>query len=140
MKSKFSQILRLKKRNLDLAEARVAKSKNLLFSAEAALAAAKDELLGLSLPTKGDSSQLAMALASINSGRAQIAVMSEKVELAKKELAHFEHLYKQANLEFEKINYLHEAEIKAALLAAQKTEAAALDEFGTMGFARKMSL
>lgn len=140
MKSKFSSILQVKKRALELAEAKVVKSQNALLLAKAVAKDAKDELLAFTLPTKGDSSQLSMAMASMAFGQKRLEMANEKVELLSKELAHFKHLYKQANLEFEKINYLHEQEIKAMLEANAKAEASRLDEFGTIGFARKMLL
>lgn len=140
MKSKFSSILKVKKRSLDLARSRLLKSKNALNLAQENFDLARNSLVSINMPLKGDSKNIALSMMQSRSCRDELNRAKERLDIAQKELMHFEHLYKQANLEFERINYLHEQEVKMALKAIEKSQANLLDEFGVMAFARKALL
>lgn len=58
----------------------------------------------------------------------------EKLELSKKEIVHYEHLYKKANLEYEKIKILHEEELLKIKQEKEKKLALELDEIATIRF------
>lgn len=137
MKSKFSQILKLKQRASSLAEAELAKARGFLNQALSEYELAKSELLGLKPALKGDGRAMAVSMHLLSLARAVLSQKAEQCELAKKQLAHYEHLYKRAKLEEEKIAYLNEQEIKKAIKKAERLEANLLDEFGVLRHSQK---
>lgn len=134
MNSKFSSILKVRKQAVDVAEARLAKARNNLRQAIELKNKARNAVCELSLPTSGNSADLLSKFNLVGLAREQLALAIEKVDIATKELSHFEHLYKRAYMEYEKINYLHEREVKNMLKLAEKAESVLLDEFGVLTF------
>ena len=137
MKSKFSEVVKVRKQALDKAEAKLALARSKVESCEQSLAAAREEALKFSLPKSGNVNEIRQNLELLNVARNAQAQAAERLELAKKEAMHFEFLYKKANLEFEKMKYLEEEELRAQIKKAQRAEALALDEFAVMKFAAK---
>lgn len=137
MKSKFSAVVRVKKQVLDKAEARLTLARSNLSSCENNLTIAKNALAKFDMPRSGSTSDLRQNLELLVLMRNEIAGLKERLDLAKKEVAHFEFQYKRANLDYEKMKYLEKQEFKAELKRIEHAEAVALDEFAVMKFAAK---
>lgn len=137
MKSKFSSIVRVKKQALDRAEAKVAIARANVAAYELNLNNAKAKLNEFHLLKSGNVNELRQDLYQLNIMRNEITVLNEKLTLAQRELTHFTHQYKNANLDYEKMKFLEQEEFKVAIKKAKQKEALMLDEFATMKFSAK---
>ena len=84
-------------------------------NAEEKIALLRAKLNEFSLPKSGNIGELRENLELINIARAELSACKESLEIAKKEVLHYEHKYKNANLEYEKMKYLEKEEFKKAL-------------------------
>ena len=134
MKSKFTSVVRVKKQEMDKVEAKLVVARLNVRNAEEKIALLRAKLNEFSLPKSGE---LRENLELINIARAELSACKENLEIAKKEVLHYEHKYKNANLEYEKMKYLEKEEFKKEIKRIQKAEALALDEFAVMKFAAK---
>lgn len=133
--TKFSQILKVKKRALEKIEIDLTKSRNKLSMLKNEL---NELLLSISshqFPKKGTTIELNANLAILNAYKNEKNDLNEKISLTGKEIMHFEHLYKKAYLDYEKIKYLEEEEIKKTIIKGKKQEQLMLDEIATQRFA-----
>ncbi|MGH1600528.1 flagellar FliJ family protein [Campylobacter majalis] len=140
MKSKFSQVVKVKKQALDLAEARVAKARNNVVICEQNHEKAKAVLAKFILPQSGTTSELNESLKLVSLMRNEIKALNEKLEISKRELMHFSHQYKNANLEYEKMKYLEQEDIKKILKQIKHKESIELDEFAVIKFSQNRDL
>ena len=137
MKSKFTSVVRVKKQEMDKVEAKLVVARLNVRSAEENLALLRARLDEFSLPKSGNIDELRQNLELINIARQELRACKERLEIAKKEVLHYENKYKNANLEYEKMRYLEKEEFKREIKRIQKAEALALDEFAVMKFAGK---
>ncbi|CAD7287536.1 hypothetical protein LMG7974_00415 [Campylobacter majalis] len=140
MKSKFSQVVKVKKQALDLAEARVAKARNNVVICEQNHEKAKAVLAKFILPQSGTTSELNESLKLVSLMRNEIKALNEKLKISKRELMHFSHQYKNANLEYEKMKYLEQEDIKKILKQIKHKESIELDEFAVIKFSQNRDL
>ncbi|MDL0088830.1 flagellar export protein FliJ [Campylobacter gastrosuis] len=138
MKSKFSQVVNVKKQALDRAEAKVAQARLNVANYEAKLNQARANLDSFALPKQGNISELNQNLELLKIMRSEVLSLNERLEIAKKELLHFTHQYKNANLDYEKMKFLKDEEIKQKLKEIKRKEELLLDEFATIKFAQNM--
>ena len=125
MKSKFTSVVRVKKQEMDKVEAKLVVARLNVRNAEEKIALLRAKLNECSLPKSG------------NIARAELSACKESLEIARKEVLHYEYKYKNANLEYEKMKYLEKEDFKKEIKRIQKAEALALDEFAVMKFAAK---
>ncbi len=137
MKSKYSQVVRVKKQELDKAENALAAAKARQRANEAALNAAKAEYLGISLPESGSVELLRQSLSFKQIAQSAKEAAQERVVLSQKECNHYQHLYKNAHLNYEKLKYLETEDFKAMQKALAKAEQKALDDIATSKFFRE---
>lgn len=133
--TKFTQIVKIKKQALEKIEINLTKSRNKLSMLKNELNDLLDQISNHKFPKKGSSIEINSNLAIIKIYNDQKNDLSEKINLTNKEIMHFEHLYKNAYLDYEKIKYLEEEEIKKIILKAKKQEQLMLDEIATQRFA-----
>lgn len=133
--TKFSQILKVKKQALEKIEIDLTKRRNKLSVLKNEINDLIKQISDHEFPKKGNSIELNSNLAILNTYKNQKQNLSEKINLTNKEIMHFEHLYKKAYLDYEKIKYLEEEEIKKFILKAKKQEQIMLDEIATQRFA-----
>lgn len=138
MKSKFSQVVNVKKQALDRAEAKVAQARLNVANYEAKLNQARANLDSFALPKQGNINELNQNLELLKIMRSEVLSLNERLEIAKKELLHFTHQYKNANLDYEKMKFLKDEEIKQKLKEIKRKEELLLDEFATIKFAQNM--
>ena len=137
MKSKFTSVVRVKKQEMDKVEAKLVVARLNVRSAEENLVLLRTRLNEFSLPKNGNIDELRQNLELISIARQELSACKERLEIAKKEVLHYEHKYKNANLEYEKMRYLEKQEFKREIKRIQKAEALALDEFAVMKFTGK---
>ncbi len=137
MKSKYSQVVKVKKQELDKAENALAAAKARQRANEAALNAAKAEYLGISLPESGSVELLRQSLSYKQIAQSAKEAAQERVVLSQKECKHYQHLYKNAHLNYEKLKYLETEDFKAMQKALAKAEQKALDDIATSKFFRE---
>ena len=137
MKSKFSSVVRVKKQMMDKIEVRLVAARLNVRRVEASLKAVRDKLDEFDLPKSGNTNDLKGNLELLKIMRDELASYKEQLELAKKEVAHFEHQYKNANLEYEKMKYLEKEDFKREIKRIERAESLALDEFAVIKFATK---
>ncbi|ANE33049.1 PP-loop family protein [Campylobacter hyointestinalis] len=128
MNTKFSQVIKLKKQNLDKIEICLAKCRTLRSQLEDLLKKATLELGSYKFPKGGNFIVMKSSLEEQRLLREHKDDLIEKLSLNQKEIMHYELQYKKAYMEFEKIRYLEQEEIKKILEKAKKDEAIMLDE------------
>nr|WP_314889218.1 flagellar export protein FliJ [uncultured Campylobacter sp.] len=136
MKSKFTQIVNIKKRNLDKIELNLAKKRNEAAIIEGFVAQAANDITAYEIPSGGNFNEMRASLEILKAMRREKELLLERLSLTKKEIVHLEHRYKNANLEFEKMKYLQTQDFNVQMENIKKAETAAMDEFATMKFAR----
>ena len=136
MKSKFTQIVNIKKRNLDKIELNLARTRNEAAMIEGFVAQAANDITAYEMPSGGNFNEMSASLEILKAMRREKELLLERLSLTKKEIVHLEHRYKNANLEFEKMKYLQTQDFNVQMENIKKAEAAAMDEFATMKFAR----
>ena len=136
MKSKFTQIVNIKKRNLDKIELNLAKKRNEAAIIEGFVAQAANDITAYEIPSGGNFNEMRASLEILKAMRREKELLLERLSLTKKEIVHLEHRYKNANLEFEKMKYLQAQDFNVQMENIKKAEVAAMDEFATMKFAR----
>ncbi|MCD8212999.1 MAG: flagellar export protein FliJ [Campylobacter sp.] len=137
MKSNFSQVVRVKKQLMDKMEARLVSARLNVQKIELDLKKARDRLDEFQIPKSGNAGDLRGKLELLKMMRDELISCKERLGLAKKEVVHFEHQYKNANLEYEKMKYLEKEDFKREVKRIQRAEVLALDEFAVMKFAVK---
>ena len=137
MKSKFTQIVNIKKRNLDKIELNLARTRNEAAMIEGFIAQAAEQISKFEMPSSGSAADLRGSLELLGAMRQEKNLLTERLELMKKNIAHLERQHKAANLEYEKMKYLQAQDFSAQIEKIKKAEAAALDEFATMNFTRQ---
>lgn len=137
MKSKFTQIVNIKKRNLDKIELNLARTRNEAAMIEGFIAQAAEQISKFEMPSSGSATDLRGSLELLGAMRREKTLLTERLELTKKSIAHLERQHKAANLEYEKMKYLQTQDFSTQIEKIKKAEAAALDEFATMNFTRQ---
>ncbi|QKF91522.1 flagellar export protein FliJ [Campylobacter sp. CCUG 57310] len=132
MKSKFSQIVKVKKQNLDKISMRLARSRAETVMIEGFIAEANEQIASIKLPQSGQISQMKSSLELLNLARKEKEILTQRLELTKKSIMHYEHQYKNANLEYEKIKYLESEDFKSQIAKIKRAEQNMLDEFGSI--------
>ncbi len=137
MSSKYTPVVKVRKQELDKAETNLAKAKQRQRANEEAFAKANAEYLGVRLPSSGSVEILRQGLEFKEIAKNVKDAAKEKVELSAKEMRHFQHLYKNAHLEYEKIKYLESEELKAVQEKLKKAEQKALDDIAVSKYFRE---
>lgn len=137
MSSKYTPVVKVKKQELDKAETNLAKAKQRQRANEEALRRANAEYLSVNLPNSGSVELLKQSLEIKAIAKNVKDAAKEKVELSAKEMTHYQHLYKNAHLAYEKIKYLESEELKAVQEKLKKAEQKALDDIATSKYFRE---
>lgn len=128
MSSKYSSVIKLRKQQLDKAEAKLTKTRQKILQCEEELKEATKTCESLNLADKGSIVLLRSSLKMQEIARDGKRLIKQKLDLLKKELAHNHHLYKRAHLEFEKMKVLENEELKKIKKILQKEEEKFIDE------------
>lgn len=137
MKTKYSQLLKLRKQQVDSIENKIAilnKYKNMLNDE---ITDISKDVNNLKIPKKGRFKKL---LAQNHSFEIQMNLKREKEFLLLEKLQEIKNAqseYKIALMEFEKIKYLEDLQIQKKLEKLKKDEQKMLDEVSTMNYKRR---
>lgn len=133
-KSIYENILKVKKQALENARLKLLLSQNNKLKVEEELKQKEEELLTLLSFKPTNTADLYMLSSGTQDLLSVKRVLEEKVKLFEKEIVHFKHLYKLANIDYEKIKHLYEEDLKEQKIALEKKQALELDEIATMLF------
>ncbi len=138
MKTKFSEILKVKKQKVSEIEQQLAAKR---FEKEALVAQSFEisaEIGAQELPKEGSFA----AVQTAYRGRAYLYAEKERVEnmiqYLDDEIEQLQNAYKAANIEYEKIKYLHENEKQKKIAAMMQAESKRMDEIAGQLFGRKV--
>lgn len=137
MNSKYSAVVKVKKQELDKAETNLLKAKQRKQVNEEALMRANAEYLSLKMPTQGSTALLKQGLEMKSIAKTVKEVAKEKVNLSAQEITHYQHLYKNAHLAYEKIKYLESQDLKEWQKKLKKAEQKALDDIAVSKYFRE---
>ena len=133
----FKDVLKIKKQLLDKAELALKAAKARLKAAQDNKSSIEKDLASLRSQVATSHQELSAREYLLKSAGEQLKSAQEALSLSLKECAHYEHLYKLANIEHEKILYLRQEEQQRALAELARKEALELDEIATQRWAQQ---
>jgi len=134
VKSKYTPLVKLKKKDLDKAERDLIAANNALADASGRLNRAYQTLTELSLPTHGTFAQLTQAQIMIQAQYNTIEECKIYLQEAEREQLQMQNRFKNAMMEYEKFKHLELQEAQALVSQYKKEEAKMLDEIGIMTY------
>ncbi|MFZ3054346.1 MAG: flagellar export protein FliJ [Sulfuricurvum sp.] len=134
MKSKYTPLVKLKKRDLDHAERDLVSANSTLVLASRALDNAYILLQSLGLPTSGTVSEFTQSQILIQAQHYEIEQCAHNLAKAQQNLSQMQQRFKAAMIEYEKFKYLELQETQAHSVKIKKEEAKMLDEIGVMTY------
>ena len=137
MKTKFSQILKVKQRKVDeieneLMDVRFQKRKTLTRIEEIV-----KEIEGLKTPQSGSFAEINISHTYLKNLSNQKQSKEQEIIQLDQQIEGIKELYKEANIEFEKIKYLEDLEIAKKLQEIKVQEAKDMDEIANLLHAQK---
>lgn len=138
MKSKYTPLVKLKKRDLDHAERDLVSANSTLALASMALDNAYILLQSLGLPTSGTVSEFTQSQILIQAQHYEIEQCAHNLVTAQQNLSQMQQRFKNAMIEYEKFKYLELQETQAHSVKIKKEEAKMLDEIGVMTYKREL--
>ncbi len=138
MKSKYTPLVKLKKRDLDHAERDLVSANSTLTLASIALDNAYLLLQSLGLPTSGTVSEFTQSQILIQAQHYEIEQCAHNLVTAQQNLSQMQQRFKNAMIEYEKFKYLELQETQAHSVKIKKEEAKMLDEIGVMTYKREL--
>ena len=138
MKSKYTPLVKLKKRDLDHAERDLVSANSTLTLASIALDNAYLLLQSLGLPTRGTVSEFTQSQILIQAQHYEIEQCAHNLVTAQQNLSQMQQRFKNAMIEYEKFKYLELQETQAHSVKIKKEEAKILDEIGVMTYKREL--
>lgn len=137
MKSKYTPLVKLKKKELDRIESTLVRANNAFSTAADAVDDAYNLLSTLTLPVNGTVSELLQSQAMIQAQHAEIQRCLDAKAQAKAQQLQIQRQFKASMIEYEKFKYLEMQEIQAHTAKTKKEEAKMLDEIGVMTHKRE---
>jgi flagellar export protein FliJ len=134
VKSKYTPLVKLKKRDLDHAERDLVSANSTLVLASMALDNAYILLQSLGLPTSGTVSEFTQSQILIQAQHYEIEQCAHNLAKAQQNLSQMQQRFKAAMIEYEKFKYLELQETQAHSVKIKKEEAKMLDEIGVMTY------
>ncbi len=137
MKSKFSKIAKVRKQKRDSIEKELLKSQNLEKRLAYKITSLYEEIVAIKIPQNGYFSLLSLVEEQkkiLNRDKKQCEVELKIVSTMTQKL---QAEYQKAHVEYEKIKYLEEEELRAVMKKIKQQEQLDLDEISTMLFANK---
>lgn len=136
MKSKYTPLVALKQKALDLAETALIKANQEVETSAIVLENAYKLLSTLVLPSQGSLGELSQIQMMIHIQHREIEESRNRLQNAQNKQLHMRQEYKKAQIEFEKFSYLEVEEINRYRTKLRKEEDKMLDEIGTIMFKR----
>ena len=137
MKTRFTDILKVKKQKLFEVERELLDVRNRKKRLELKIEQLDTEVASFKSPESGDFGTLQMSRHSFLYLIQQKEVLIEKLNIRIKQIVGLEELYKEANIDYEKIAYLDEIEHKKEMKRIADEESKELDEIANILFVNK---
>lgn len=137
MKTQFHSILQIKKQELEREEAKIASINQMIVAKMSEIAQFQAQMQEILLPSSGTLHDFRILQENRQAFLFQIDSMHLEISELKQERKQKEESYKQAYIEYEKINYLHTTELKKHLSKLKKAEEKTTDEIATTLFSLK---
>lgn len=137
MKSKYTPLVKLKKKELDRIESALIRANNAFLTASTAVDEAYVLLSTLSLPVNGSMGELLQSQSMIQAQHTEIQRCVDVKAHAKAQQLQIGRQFKASMIEYEKFKYLEMQEIQAHTAKTKKEEAKMLDEIGVMTYKRE---
>ena len=139
MKTKFTQLVLLRKRKVDEVEMELQKNAQAISAKQAEVDALVREFATLKEPQSGSYQEFLSFVHYKNANRDTINFKMQELALLKQQRRELQESFKLHNIEYEKAKYLDNTEIKKMLERAKKQEGRDLDEISVMLYANKNS-
>ncbi len=137
MKSKYTPLVKLKKKELDRIERDLIHANNAFSMASIAIDDAYTLLSTLTLPINGSVSELLQSQSMIQAQHTEIQLCVDTLARAKAQQLQVRRQFKASMIEYEKFKYLETQEIQAHNAKTKKEEAKMLDEIGVITYKRE---
>lgn len=137
MKSKYTPLVKLKKKELDRAERDLISANTALTAASKALDDAYILLQSLSLPDSGTVNEFTQAQSIIHAQHYEIEQCTNNVKKAQQKQQQMQQQFKESMIDYEKFKYLEIQETQAHSAKIKKEEAKMLDEIGVMTYKKE---
>lgn len=128
MKTKFSGVVQVAKKNIDRLELILASSRAKANKLATDIEILTTNLKSYKFPKNGDFILIKIGLEEQRLLRKQKDDIQEQLNLVRTQISHYENQYKKAYIEFEKMKYLENEEIKKNIQKVKRLESIALDE------------
>jgi flagellar export protein FliJ len=138
MKTKFSQLVKVKKRKVDEIESELLDIQNQKRRVESEIESILQEIRELKTPQNGDFAKLNLSYSYLSNFSNQKKSKEEELIKIDNQIEVIKELYKEANIEYEKIKYLDEQEIKKQLEELKIKENKDMDEIANLLHAKKI--
>ncbi len=136
MKTKFSQIVKVKKRRVDEIENELLDIQNQKRRVIRSIEEILKEISEIKTPKSGSFSQINIAHMHLTNFSNQKNGYEEDILKLDQQILGIKELYKEANIEFEKIKYLEDLEIKKQLHELKIQENKDMDEIANLLFSK----
>jgi hypothetical protein len=137
MKTRFADLLKVKKQKLDEVERQLLdvqnRKKRLMYKIEQV----DQDIAILELPKSGDFGLMQMSREGFLALISHKELLREKLAIREQQIVGLKTLYKEVSIEYEKIAYMDAEEIKNEINRLKKEESKALDEIANILFVNK---
>lgn len=140
MKTKFSELLKVKKRKVDEVENRLLDFRNQKNRVYLQIEEIDRDISSLKIPKSGDFTKITLSYAHLSNLSNQKKLKIEETLSLEAQIEVEKELYKKANIDFEKIKYLDNLEIKKVLLQMKIQESKDMDEIANILFSNKKNM
>jgi flagellar biosynthesis chaperone FliJ len=137
MKTRFADLLKVKKQKLDEVERQLLDVQNRKRNLEKKIEQVDCEIKLLELPQSGEFGLMQMSREGFLSLISQKEQLTEKLLLREQQIEGLKILYKEVTIEYEKIAYLEEEEMQKEMRRVKVEESKNLDEIANILFVNK---
>ncbi len=137
MKTKFSQLVKVKKQKINEIESELLDVENQKQKMHIHIQETLKEITEIKKPSSGNFAELNLSYSYLSNLSNQKKSYEEKILMFEKQLDGLKELYKEANIEYEKVKHLEDLEIKKQLFELKRKESKDMDEIANLLFAKK---
>jgi len=137
MKTRFSDILKIKKQKLDEIERQLQDVQHRKKILKEQILGVDAEIVALKIPQEGNFAKMQLSREAFDRLRQDKEELLERLTLRENQLVGLKELYQEAMIEYEKMVYLNNEEIKKVLKLRAQEESKALDEIANILFVNK---
>ena len=137
MKTRFADLLKVKKQKMTEVERQLLDVQNRKKRLVHQIEKVDHDIAILELPQSGDFGLMQISRQTFVSLMQEKELLKEKLLVRENQISGLKVLYQEVTLEYEKVSYLNEEEIKTELKRIQKEESKALDEIANILFVNK---